>query len=100
MRTRLPLVVALIAGLAAFSVSTIAFAQESATTLTATLTGEAEVPGPGDPRWHGHRQDHPPADPGLLQPDLGQHRRRHPGPHPQGCARGGRPHRGAVVLGG
>jgi hypothetical protein len=49
MRTRLPRLVALVAGLAALSLSTVAFAQESTTTLTATLSGEAEVPGPGDP---------------------------------------------------
>lgn len=49
MRTRLPLVLALVAGVAVLSGSTVAFAQESTTTLTATLSGEAEVPGPGDP---------------------------------------------------
>jgi hypothetical protein len=49
MRTRLPRLLALIAGLAALSLPTVALAQDGATTLTATLTGEAEVPGPGDP---------------------------------------------------
>jgi hypothetical protein len=48
MRIRLPLLVALVAALAALGLPTVALAQES-TTLTATLTGEAEVPGPGDP---------------------------------------------------
>ena len=48
MRTRLPRLLALVAGLAALSLPTVALAQAS-TTLTATLTGEAEVPGPGDP---------------------------------------------------
>ena len=49
MRTRLPRLLALVAGLAALSLPTVALAQDSTTTLTATLTGEAEVPGPGDP---------------------------------------------------
>jgi CHRD domain/LPXTG cell wall anchor motif len=49
MRTRLPRLLALVAGLAALSLPTVALAQESTTTLTATLTGEVEVPGPGDP---------------------------------------------------
>jgi hypothetical protein len=49
MRTRLPRLLALVAGLAALSLPTVALAQASTTTLTATLTGEAEVPGPGDP---------------------------------------------------
>src|SRR4029453_16120753 len=48
MRIRLPMLVALVAALAALGLPTTALAQES-TTLTATLTGEAEVPGPGDP---------------------------------------------------
>jgi hypothetical protein len=49
MRTRLPRLLALVAGLAALSLPTVALAQDSTTTLTATLTGAAEVPGPGDP---------------------------------------------------
>ena len=39
MHTRLPRLLALVAGLAALSLPTVAFAQESTTTLTATLTG-------------------------------------------------------------
>jgi CHRD domain len=49
MRIRLPVLVALVAALAALGLPTTALAQESTTTLTATLTGETEVPGPGDP---------------------------------------------------
>jgi hypothetical protein len=49
MRIRLPMLVALVAALAALGLPTVALAQESTTTLTATLTGDAEVPGPGDP---------------------------------------------------
>ena len=88
MHTRLPRLLALVAGLAALSLPTVAFAQESTTTLTATLTGGGD-PWSGRPRRRWHRHHHPAAGPGLLQHDLGQHWRRHPSPHPQGCTGGG-----------
>ena len=84
MHTRLPRLLALVAGLAALSLPTVAFAQESTTTLTATLTERRRSLVRATPTALAPPPS-PAAGPGLLQHDLGQHWRRHPSPHPQGC---------------
>jgi hypothetical protein len=55
-------------------------ASEARATLEASLTGEKEVPGPGDPNGRGQGLQ----SEGVLRTRSGAHKAGHGGPHPSG----------------